>query len=597
MAELVQGQPASSGVVTTETKQKDGAPTGGNVSRWAVFLHSCFFVLGFTLVFTLLGSAAGFLGRSLNEYMDLLQKLGALLLVVFAFATMGVFRYLVRIISERVDLKTNPAAEALVSVIDFPNKLLYTEKRVGNMHQVNRSWGYLSSMGIGIAFAAGWVPCIGPILASILFLAGDSQTVWQGAVVLAVLFTASGLLGWFWLGTRWLAPAGAFWALALLFYTTFFTNGQGIGTGLVGSLGYWMEQQKEMRGSQPWYYFFVLVPQYEFLPLVLSVGGIVYWVRTRWFHRTPPTSVEETPHNGPLPDVEGFRSPISVQALFEAFMVFWVLGTWVVFTYVGEKMAWHTAYFATTMGMLGGWALGKLICAVDWRRARRQGIFWLMAMTPLFLVALKAILPTTTRRPFADMSISGLSVTLQWALALVFGLVLLYFIYDRIVVLGWRTALQAIALSLVGLLAVWTMAVAYRFNYINYDYPTEMMVYAHGTPDIKLALGQLEEISRKTTGDHQLKFSYDDDSTWPLEWYFRDYPNKVYYAATPNRNAMDLPVVFAGDKNLTKVKPYLGDRYYEFDYRLNWWPKEDYKSTSWQRIINNQNKPTTQSKK
>jgi DNA-binding beta-propeller fold protein YncE len=274
-------------------------------------------------------------------------------------------------------------------------------------------------------------------------------------------------------------------------------------------------------------------------------------------------------------------------------MVFWVLATWVIFTYVGEKMAWHTVYFATSMGMLGGWWLGKLITGIDWKTARSQGVFWLMAMAPLFLIAVRAILPTSTRRPFVDMTVTGLSTSLQWVLALVFGLVLLYFIYDRISALGWAQGLRAITLSLVALLGVWTVVVSYRFSYINYDYATEPMVYAHATPDIKLALGQLEEISRKTVGDHQLKFSYDDDSTWPLEWYFRDYPNKVYYGANPSRDAMDVPVVFVGDKNLSKVRPYLGDRYEEFDYRLVWWPKEEYKGASLQRILNGLKNPTT----
>jgi DNA-binding beta-propeller fold protein YncE len=69
-----------------------------------------------------------------------------------------------------------------------------------------------------------------------------------------------------------------------------------------------------------------------------------------------------------------------------------------------------------------------------------------------------------------------------------------------------------------------------------------------------------------------------------LEWYFRDYPNKVYYAASPSRDNMDVPVVIVGDKNLSKVKPYLGNRYYEFKYRLVWWPRENYKGLTWQRL-------------
>ena len=173
---------------------KTGAPNLPNpTSRWVVFLHALFFVLGFTLVFTLLGSAAGLLGRSLNQYMPVIQKLGAVLLLVFGLTTLGFFRWLVNFIEQRVDVQQNPAAEALASLLNFPNQLLYTEKRVTDMHQVNRGWGYLSSSLMGVSFAAGWVPCIGPILASILFLAGDSQTAWQGAGLLLVYSLGLGI--------------------------------------------------------------------------------------------------------------------------------------------------------------------------------------------------------------------------------------------------------------------------------------------------------------------------------------------------------------------------------------------------------------------
>ena len=102
--------------------------------------------------------------------------------------------------------------------------------------------------------------------------------VWQGLAVLAVLFIASVVIGFLWLRQRWLIAAGIFWAIELLFFTTFLTNGQGIGTGLIGSLGYWIDQQEVMRGGQPWYYFYMLVPLYEFLPLVLFIGGLVAWI-------------------------------------------------------------------------------------------------------------------------------------------------------------------------------------------------------------------------------------------------------------------------------------------------------------------------------
>lgn len=440
------------------------------------------------------------------------------------------------------------------------------------------------------------------------------QMVWQGLAVLAVLFVFSAAIGWFWLRARWFQAAGLFWAIEILFFTTFLTNGQGIGTGLIGSLGYWIDQQAVMRGGQPWYYFWGLVPLYEYLPLVLSLGGVVAWLI--WFSRGryvgAPAALERP---APSSDVSAARprkmpraagdpkatisarvasrpgeageapTPVfGVQAVFEAFLVVWFLGTWAVFTYVGEKMAWHVVYFATTMALLAGLWFGRLVDGLNRPEALRRGGLWLAALIPLALLALKAVFPVEDKKPFVDVSINGLSNTVQWIVALIVALALIYLIYDRVVVLGGRQSLRIVALTLLGLLALATGATAYRFAFINYDYATEPMVYAHATPDIKLAMAQIEEISRKTVGDHSLKVAYDDDSTWPLEWYFRDYPKKAYFGASPSREAVDAPVVVVGDKNLSKVRPYLGDRYYEFNYRLIWWPRETYKGLSLQRL-------------
>jgi predicted membrane-bound mannosyltransferase/DNA-binding beta-propeller fold protein YncE len=432
------------------------------------------------------------------------------------------------------------------------------------------------------------------------------QMVWQGFLVLAVLFVVSGVIGWFWLRARWFYAAGFFWAIEILFFTTFLTNGQGIGTGLIGSIGYWIEQQAVMRGGQPWYYFWGLVPLYEFLPLTLSLTGGIAWLV--WFAKgryaaAPVSATAEAEVVRPrrasgqtgkaAGEAKGVANPgaaelpvpvFSVQALFDAFLVFWVLATWAVFTYVGEKMAWHVVYFATAMAFLGGLWIGRLYDGIDWRAVRRNRGLWLIVMAPLFLLALKGVFPTAGKKPFVDVTVGGLSNTVQWLLALLVALVLIYLIYDRVVSLGWRQSVRVTSVTLVGLLTIFTLASGYRFAFIDYDYATEPMVYAHATPDIKLAMAQIEEISRKTTGDNSIKVAYDDDSTWPLEWYFRDYPKKAYFGASPSREAVDAPVVVVGDKNLGKVRPYLGDRYYEFPYRLIWWPRETYKGLSFERL-------------
>lgn len=209
MAETLRSQVTNVNPTNLQVAAPAQTAMSNATSRWVVFSHAFFFVLGFTLVFTLLGSAAGLLGRSLNVYMPMIQKMGAILLTIFGLTTLGFFRWLVGIIEKRVDVAQNPAAEALASLLNFPNQMLYTEKRVTDMHQVSRKWGYLSSSLMGVSFAAGWVPCIGPILASILFLASDSQTAFKGAGLLLIYsmglgipFLLTGLM--FSSMTRWL---------------------------------------------------------------------------------------------------------------------------------------------------------------------------------------------------------------------------------------------------------------------------------------------------------------------------------------------------------------------------------------------------------
>lgn len=161
-----------------------------SVSRAVIFLHSFAFVLGFSVIFTLLGVAAGLLGYGFSIWF---QRVGAILLVILALTTLGVFRWLVRVVSESTDLETNGAAALLVKVMDFFNNLLYSERRVVEMHNVNRNWGYLSSFVVGMSFGAGWTPCVGPILGSIWFLTGSNETIVQATALMGIYSLGLGI--------------------------------------------------------------------------------------------------------------------------------------------------------------------------------------------------------------------------------------------------------------------------------------------------------------------------------------------------------------------------------------------------------------------
>jgi cytochrome c-type biogenesis protein len=162
-------------------------------NRGLILLHAFAFVIGFGVVFTLLGLTASFFGQQARAYAPIIRRLGAILLFIFGLTTLGVFRWIVGRIHQSTDLAANPAAAALVSILEFFNNLLYTEKRISEMHRVSPGWGLLSSLLLGVSFSAGWVPCIGPILSSILLIAGDSHRINEGAALLAIYSLGLGI--------------------------------------------------------------------------------------------------------------------------------------------------------------------------------------------------------------------------------------------------------------------------------------------------------------------------------------------------------------------------------------------------------------------
>jgi cytochrome c-type biogenesis protein len=142
--------------------------------RMTVLLHSLCFILGFTTVFVLLGAIAGIASSQFQSYLreglHWLEKIGGLLIFLFGVHITGLFHF----------------------------GILLGEKRV-NLHK--KPSGFIGTFIVGIAFAAGWTPCIGPILASILMIAATSGHAGEGVSLLSVYslglgvpFLISGLL-------------------------------------------------------------------------------------------------------------------------------------------------------------------------------------------------------------------------------------------------------------------------------------------------------------------------------------------------------------------------------------------------------------------
>jgi cytochrome c-type biogenesis protein len=133
-----------------------------HIVRRKTLFHSICFVLGFTAIFVLFGASATLAGSLLQQYSNVIRKIGGVLIVLFGIHTTGL----------------------------VPFGFLLGEKRVTIHH---KPAGYVGSFLVGLVFAAGWTPCIGPILAAILMVAANEKQVNQGILLLLIYSLGLGI--------------------------------------------------------------------------------------------------------------------------------------------------------------------------------------------------------------------------------------------------------------------------------------------------------------------------------------------------------------------------------------------------------------------
>ena len=160
---------------------------GRDAARARAAMHAILFVLGFSVVFVALGATATAMGAMLLRALPLLQRVGGVIIAAFGLYLLGALRLPVLMRERRVHLASKPA-------------------------------GLAGSLLVGIAFGAGWTPCVGPVLASILLYAGTETTMLRGSVLLLTYALGLGIpfvvaavgLTWYLAGVRqlmrWLRP-------------------------------------------------------------------------------------------------------------------------------------------------------------------------------------------------------------------------------------------------------------------------------------------------------------------------------------------------------------------------------------------------------
>jgi predicted membrane-bound mannosyltransferase len=277
--------------------------------------------------------------------------------------------------------------------------------------------------------------------------------------------------------THWFSALFVGSVIFIVLFSALFTNlGVGIGDGIWQGLYYWLHQQQVARGGQPWYYYFLLVPFYEQIGLVFGLVGIV----------------------------RSLRHP----SHFRLFLIYWFLGTVIIYSWASEKMPWLVIHMVMPMILLA--AIG---------------------LEPVIAVIITLIMELK-RRKIGVKNTKYRIQSVEWQKP------------KRVAIIGTIVALFLLILTLQNM---------FQVTYVHYaDGPHEMMIYVQSTLDINTVMGKIDRLDQRFyQGRHKLKIGVMTDASWPFYWYLRDYTNVCYGFPTGCANAHPGAII-AGGENLDK---------------------------------------------
>ena len=365
-------------------------------------------------------------------------------------------------------------------------------------------------------------------------------------VVTVVLIIISFVIGLRWRFKTWLLCALIFYGIWLLLFTNGLTHPLGIATGIWQSLGYWVVQQDVARGNQPIYYYMVIGFNYEFLPFVFSLLAMGYYLR---------------------------RGDV-----FSLFLIYWAVGTFILFTIAGEKMPWLLAHIVLPTIFLSGKFLGDLIGMVHWLKVIRQGGLVLLALVPVILVITLFLIL---------LILSDQVVYSQWKfwvfllIALLLGAIGVLFLRR----LGSPDGLATVFLGLALILLPLSVFDAMRASYKNGDIPVEMLVYTQTSPDVVGILREIDRLALDAGHGKEIKITVDgtDGFAWPWVWYLRDYKHVSYPClsndpgCSPLSTSPDSDVLLLNARSVSTNQDYLEDFAPSHEFRHRWWFPETYR--------------------
>jgi predicted membrane-bound mannosyltransferase/DNA-binding beta-propeller fold protein YncE len=449
----------------------------------------------------------------------------------------------------------------------------------------------------------------------------DDETFLRVSTV-GTLMVASLYAGLLWRPKTWAIAAAFFYVPFVLLYTTFFFNMDGFFSGIWGSLDYWLAQHDVRRGNQPDYYYALLTPLYEFLPLLVASAGAV-WLAVRG---------------------DSLRR----------WLVFWVFGIFVGLSIAGEKMPWLETHIALPLVLITAVTLARALDLVELRGNRwttaiagaavtvvavllmlegtgvaRIAGYALAAGLGAWLVASLVMGTRTaagerTNETVQDRAVEApplgrqregqakgslraaltsaeLQVTLSvlaigavliallslagkvdayfavWMIALVPVAVVGYFVAG--LASGNKAFGRALLVIVVTALFTLTVRASLTLAFKNDDTPVEMLVYTQTSHDIPDLRDRIDALAKRSGLGHNLPIVVDnaDSFAWPWAWYLRDYHSVSFVDIGADYQPPAGAVLLINRSNANKID---ASQYSQTPYKHRWWFNETYRELS-----------------
>ena len=362
-----------------------------------------------------------------------------------------------------------------------------------------------------------------------------------------IMLLISATIGYLWKGKTWFLIALFFWLIYLIFYTTLGSNPQGVATGIWQSLGYWLAQQEVARGSQPWYYFFVVIFSYEFISMSLLFVSILV-IKRKYI-------------------------------MYEKFLIYWIVTNSLIYCLASEKMPWLTVHLIVPIILYVGCILGEIIKKMIKKNSDN-------ILKQVLIISIIAILGITLVNFVLDIKSILISFVFVWILILILFLLVKSSVLNKSYFLDFRYSFFSVLILVTGVL---TFRGAVDTSFYKSDIPDEIMVYTQTSPHVHNLVKQIELYALEN-GQVRIAVDTSDGYTWPWAWYLRRYDVKYFdLSASTNLNdedyqEFDYIIINSRYFNKFQTVANLYDKKRELPFRM-WFP-ESYRMSKAEDFFN-----------